>query len=897
MNTDRSAARGTRPSSGAHFHCCALQVNPHAYGKQFRGIQPGGDEDSYALGMIEKALEIGVSVIAVTNHNDAKGVKAFRRAATGKNITIFPGFEISSSEGIHILCIYPPATEEETLGRFLGELGIRETTASSNLASHPFGGVLAKVQQQGGIGIAAHVNSNKGLFTVLSGQARIDAWRKVELCAIQIPGPVSNLPEGISRIIRNEDPKYQRSHPAGKNLAVAVVNAKDVSKPSELSDSSATCWIKMSEVTIEGLRQAFLDPESRIRLQTDPVPEDHAEILSLTWDSGFLAGTKIHFNPNLNVLVGGRGAGKSTVIESLRYALDLEPIGEDSQKAHAGIVRQVLRPATKLSLQLRSLRPSRREYLIERIVPNPPVVRDETGQISNLLPKDILPRVEIFGQHEISELTKSPEKRTLLLNRFIDRDETLDRRKTSVHRNLAQTRRTITEIRSELQQIDNQLATLPALEETLVRYQDAGLEERLKQRSLLVREERILDSIPERLKVFHDAMDSVKQELPLDLVFLSLRALEDLPGGAILAEAEPKLKSLNADLERVASLLEDALSRAEKDIEKIRGRWEERKQEVEVEYRKILRDLKKSAVDGEEFIRLRGEIEGLRPLQEHGILLKRQEEELANQRLALLAEWEEIKATEFRLLDKAARNVSQQLHNRVKVEVTASGEREPFFAALKSEIGGRLSEAIEHLRKSQDLSLPQFVKCCREGAESLHRTYTVPMAQAQRLVNASPESLMKIEELELPPTTEILLSTAPSGEPPSWQTLDRLSTGQKATAVLLLLLLDSEAPLIIDQPEDDLDNRFITEGVVPSMRDAKRRRQFIFTTHNANIPVLGDAELILGLTASGEAEQGYAEIKADHMGSIDSQQVRELVEEILEGGKEAFETRRLKYGF
>ena len=628
-----------------------------------------------------------------------------------------------------------------------------------------------------------------------------------------------------------------------------------------------------------------------------PVPEEHAEILSLTWDSGFLDGTKIHFNPNLNVLVGGRGAGKSTVIESLRYVLDLEPIGEDSQRAHAGIVRQVLRPATKLSLQLRSLRPSRREYLIERIVPNPPVVRDETGQISNLLPRDILPRVEIFGQHEISELTKSPEKRTLLLNRFIDRDETLDRRKTSVHRNLAQTRRTITEIRSELQQIDDQLATLPALEETLVRYQVAGLEERLQQRSLLVREERILDSIPERLKVFHDAMDSVRQELPLDLVFLSPRAIEDLPGGAILAEAEPKLRSLNADLERVASLLEDALSRAEKDIEKIRGRWEERKQEVEVEYRKILRDLKKSAVDGEEFIRLRGEIEGLRPLQEHGILLKRQEEELANQRLALLAEWEEIKATEFRLLDKAARNVSQQLHNRVKVEVTASGEREPFFAALKSEIGGRLSEAIEHLRKSQDLSLPQFVKCCREGAESLHRTYTVPMAQAQRLVNASPESLMKIEELELPPTTEILLSTAPSGEPPSWQTLDRLSTGQKATAVLLLLLLDSEAPLIIDQPEDDLDNRFITEGVVPSMRDAKRRRQFIFSTHNANIPVLGDAELILGLTASGEAEQGYAEIKADHMGSIDSQQVRELVEEILEGGKEAFETRRLKYGF
>ena len=104
--------------------------------------------------------------------------------------------------------------------------------------------------------------------------------------------------------------------------------------------------------------------------------------------------------------------------------------------------------------------------------------------------------------------------------------------------------------------------------------------------------------------------------------------------------------------------------------------------------------------------------------------------------------------------------------------------------------------------------------------------------------------------------------------------------------------------MIVDQPEDDLDNRFITDGVVPRMRDEKRRRQFVFSTHNANIPVLGDAELILGLTASGDADnKGNAVIRPEHVGSIDGRQVRELVEEILEGGKDAFETRRLKYGF
>src|SRR5581483_10769602 len=126
----------------------------------------------------------------------------------------------------------------------------------------------------------------------------------------------------------------------------------------------------------------------------------------------------------------------------------------------------------------------------------------------------------------------------------------------------------------------------------------------------------------------------------------------------------------------------------------------------------------------------------------------------------------------------------------------------------------------------------------------------------ERIAQAAPDLFMRIEELDLPATAAIELNTAPEGELPTWQTLEQLSTGQKATAVLLLLLLESEAPLVVDQPEDDLDNRFITEGVVPIMRQEKRRRQFVFSTHNANIPVLGDAELIVGLSAVGEAGQG-----------------------------------------
>jgi hypothetical protein len=207
-----------------------------------------------------------------------------------------------------------------------------------------------------------------------------------------------------------------------------------------------------------------------------------------------------------------------------------------------------------------------------------------------------------------------------------------------------------------------------------------------------------------------------------------------------------------------------------------------------------------------------------------------------------------------------------------------------------------MAALIERVTDKADLSLVELASRCREGKDALIKQYGFPVGASERLAGADQDLFMRIEELDLPATTQIELNTAPERESPSWHTLEALSTGQKATAVLLLLLLDSEAPLVVDQPEDDLDNRFITDGVVPTMKGEKRRRQFLFSTHNANIPVLGDAELILALSTSS-ADSATGRIRPEHMGSIDSTPVRELVEEILEGGKTAFEMRRLKYGF
>lgn len=898
MNTDEKNHPTALSRTGAEFQKCALQVNPHHYSAKYRGKPSPLDEPSYAASLAATAAEQKVTVLAVTDHNHVGGVESIQTAARQYGIHVFPGFELTSKEGIHVLCLYRLGESSEQLRHYLGEFGIRNMEPSSEPCDKSFSDLLKCVLTQGGVSIAAHATNDRGLFKALQGQSRVRAWKDENLHAVQIPGSVDNLPENERRIFENREPEYFRDHAPEEKLAVAVVNASDVVSPDDLKKPSATCWIKMSEIGIEGLRQAFLDPGSRIRLNSDPPPEKHAEFVSMSWEGGFLDGVQVQFNSHLNVLVGGRGSGKSTVVESLRYVLGLEPLGEDARINHDGIIRKVLRSGTKISLVARSHGPSSIGYRIERTIPNPAVVRnDETKEVLRVVAADVFPDVEIYGQHEISELSRSPEKLTGLLERFVPRDEALAARKRRLRSELRHSREGINRTVEEICRAKERLEALPGLEETLKRYQDAGLEEDLREQSLLIKEKRVLDTVTERLAPIRRFRDDLKQTLPVDRVFVSPRALEDLPGKDILAGADRVLDGLNTDLEEVVQRFDAAFVKADQELQGVHARFEARSASVQSAYEEKLRDLQKSRIDGGEFIRLRRQIEDLRPLTERQEVLKREEADLQNRRLSLLAEWEDVNRQEFRALDRAGQFVTKHLEEQIKVQVEFEGNREPLVQLLRDNIMGRLSEAIDVLRQKDTLSLTELTRACRQGAGVVATDFGIPPTQAEKLARASEATLMQLEELDLPSTTKIELNVAASGGTAKWQALDSLSTGQKATAVLLLLLLDSDAPLVVDQPEDDLDNRFITESIVPRMRDGKRRRQFLFSTHNANIPVLGDAELILGLSATGEAGEGNATIAPEHVGSIDAGSVRTLVEELLEGGQDAFERRRRKYGF
>lgn len=123
------------------------------------------------------------------------------------------------------------------------------------------------------------------------------------------------------------------------------------------------------------------------------------------------------------------------------------------------------------------------------------------------------------------------------------------------------------------------------------------------------------------------------------------------------------------------------------------------------------------------------------------------------------------------------------------------------------------------------------------------------------------------------------------------RSIAQLSLGQQQSIVLAILLhSNSKKPLLIDQPEDNLDSEFIAKHIVQNLKKIKEKRQVIIVTHNANIAVLGDAELIIPLKSTSIKSQIVG------MGSIDRAETRAICCEVLEGGAQAFKKRKEIYG-
>jgi hypothetical protein len=400
-------------SPGAEFYKCAFQLNPYGYLGRHTKPTSFTSEAAYNTAVVEACRRENIRIVGITDHFRIATARDLVAALTDAGIHVFPGFEASSSEGVHLLCLFPQATSFEEIERIIGRCGVSNLAAPSPLSDHSCDKLMELIATCHGVTIAAHVCSSNGLLATLRGQSGARVWCSDYLLAAALPGAACDAPEAHRGIILNQDPNYRRAHPP------AIINANDVSDPSALLNPSTTTWVKMSDVSIEGLRQAFLDPESRIRLNSDETPVLHTEILAISWAGGLLDGQNVRLSESLNVLVGGRGAGKSTLIESIRYAFDLPPQADDARRTHDGMMKTQLGQGAAVSVLVRSPHPSPQCYVIERIYGAKPRVRDHNGDLlDGVTPRAIIGNIEVYGQHEISELTRQPAKLAELLRRF-----------------------------------------------------------------------------------------------------------------------------------------------------------------------------------------------------------------------------------------------------------------------------------------------------------------------------------------------------------------------------------------------------------------------------------------------------------------------------------------------
>jgi hypothetical protein len=238
--------------------------------------------------------------------------------------------------------------------------------------------------------------------------------------------------------------------------------------------------------------------------------------------------------------------------------------------------------------------------------------------------------------------------------------------------------------------------------------------------------------------------------------------------------------------------------------------------------------------------------------------------------------------------------LNKKLAGKLKLEIFSESDRSrviDFLAGCKLE--GVAEARLAWVKEAEDFSPVKLAETIQQGAGALKKSgWKITETVANALVHLPTDKLLQLEELDLPDLLSIKLNTAHEGAE-NFKSIEHLSTGQKCTAILHLLLLQNHDPLIMDQPEDNLDNAFIADRIVAELRKEKIYRQFIFATHNANIPVFGDAEWI-GIL---EAADNQAQMPSEAQGAIDIKNISDKAAVILEGGKVAFKQREAKYGF
>lgn len=881
-------------------------------------------------------MAAGIDCVAVTDHNSGAWIDPLKaayeqmkeQAEAGsppegfRSLVLFPGVEISVNGGFHLLAIFDPSATTRTITDLLAAARYQGTDGDSDgVTRESPTDVLHAVFDAGGIPIPAHSDQDKGLLRVNPGTREcgldantvrqvmdIDGLLAVEWVdgALPTPACVERQVERLSRVLGSDCHSFQGNGAPGSRYS----------------------WIKMASPTLEGLRLALLDGNGISVRRSDEGEFEPFEtplhfVTGMEIESARFMGNgapeRLAFSPYYNALIGGRGTGKSTLVHALRleYRRDdeLRRLGETTEPyrqftsfaepARGRDDNGALRDDTEIRLQL--MRDGVLTHLRWRHDGEGVVVEEqgEDGEwapsVSQAISAERFP-IRIFSQGQIAAM--AGDNRQTLLD-VIDEAASVG----DLHRGLEEAKRTYFSQRAQLREMDGRLESRPELERKLAdltRKLEALAQshhaEILKAHQQALQQGREIEATLEQLQATPGRIDTLAQELTLD----------DWADGVFDPERDADGLGWKTEADRILGEAQEALTRVAQTLtanvqslgeDQRLADWRARSEQAQADYQTLQASLSEQGVaDPQAFGQLvqeRHQLEGQLKLLDQ---LKQERDRLETENEA---QWDRVFEARKAITIARSEFVASTLETNdfVRMEVVGFGFD-----------GRSIERSLRELLDVQDERFEGDILRFDNGEPVGGMAFEIAVAEDRAIaLEGIKQRLHELDEvfgghfrnylqrkLEVPefhdyircwfPEDDLRIEYSRSGDGRDWSAITQGSQGQRSAALLAFLLAFGDEPLILDQPEDDLDNHLIYELIVRQIRENKQRRQLIIVTHNPNVVVNGDAEMVHAFDFRG------GQCRVVERGALQQKAIREEVCRIMEGGREAFARRWARLG-
>jgi energy-coupling factor transporter ATP-binding protein EcfA2 len=894
---------------------------------------------------VNKAIEQGLDCVAVTDHNTGISVDEIKKAAERTSLTVFPSVEITCDPSkVHLLIIFDVDKTSADIRDFLVRADIRADDFGKQVAAttRSIFEIAELAKTDGVIVVPAHIDEYNGLGSISVGNLMkfftdydINAVQVVHKeflnTALQTTGN-SELKLLLNDYYNNPNPpiddatvkdwftpvKYALDH------HLAILTFSD--NPHEPKNSkhglwgigSHYTWIKMDETpSLEGLRQAFLLPEFRIKNEFDcpTIPYTKPElwiksisILNTTITDATVP-LKIDFSPQLNTLIGGRGSGKSSILRFIRGVFnriaDLSDLNEilndhnEFYKRESGRPKKgVLTDASVIEIEF-----VRNEVLHKIIASNINNSNSQTIQIEKLTVAGVWETVsdegyidffefEHYSQKQIYEIAQEPNALRERIDKAIEGFEKIKADREHV-------RSLFLEKSAAIRTVDVLLAgkgkietRIKDLDTNIKKLQQSGIAELLTAKEKFSNESNLINGFQSEIEIRENQLDELAQNIEIkDIDFSTFNQTHKEILGLLtknVVEGFSKIKIDFLNLKEEANQLKTNFeisvnnSQWKKDLNKNTTNFNEKKEELEKEGIDVISSFERFSKEKAELEKELDAINSKVAIREAD---KRERERLQNEYLRLSKE-----------ITNKRREFVQSIVTGDKVKVNIK----PFRNQTDFEI--RLRKLIQRENSTFQSDIDALIVICFGGnveqkIKDVRNVFLRIRANEDVSSNVSGHfvNLVKslndaqVDEIELLlPEDEIEVQYRPTLTA-AFKSLSTASAGQKTTSILTFILSYGRLPLILDQPEDDLDNRLVYELIVDRLKQAKGKRQLIVVTHNANVPVNGDAEYIISMDTESKS------LKVLHTGTVEQISIKKEICDVMEGGELAFEMRSKRY--